>query len=369
MPVFLLLCFYIGYRLFGYLRQIFPKIKKIPFWLIYSIFPLCFMVSSYLPISPFAKLLSVIGYIYLSFFVFAFFLLVIADIVRLVLLLTHRLPPKGEKRRRLHIVSGSVVCGLLVTLVVGGMINAFSIRTTDYDIKINKQCSLQNLKLVAVSDIHLGYQIGSGHLADMVEEINAQNPDIVVIVGDIFDSSTDMVFDLSRAQEFFSEIKSKYGVFAVLGNHDVYTNKMEQFFSASNITLLKDESILIADSFYIVGRNDRNLLTGDRYGRAELSNIMKDTDKSKPVIVLDHRPQSFEEEKENGSDLVLSGHTHEGQIFPINLITDKIYTTDYGHGVYGDMQVIVTSGVGLWGPPVRIGTRAEIAAINVTFSD
>lgn len=327
------------------------------------------MICSYLPVSVFAKILTVIGNIYLGFFIFALFLLIPAEIVRLVLFLIHKLPPKGEKRRKLHIISGGVICALVASIVVGGMINAFTIRATNYDIEVKKQSNISGLKVVAISDIHLGYQIGTGYLKDMVEEINAQKPDIVLIVGDIIDSSTDMVFDLSRAQDVFGQIQSKYGVFAVLGNHDVYTNRMEQFFDESNITLLKDESVLIEDSFYVVGRNDRNLSTGDRYGRVELSEIMKNTDKTKPVIVLDHRPQSFEEAKKNGADLVLSGHSHEGQFFPINLITDKIYTTDYGYGVYGDTQVVVTSGVGLWGPPIRIGTRAEIAVINVRFSD
>lgn len=100
-----------------------------------------------------------------------------------------------------------------------------------------------------------------------------------------------------------------------------------------------------------------------------MSEIMKDLDKSKPIIVLDHRPQSFEEARENGADLVLSGHSHAGQVFPANLITKMVYTTDYGYGVYGDTQVVVTSGVGLWGPPIRVGTRAEIAVINVSFSN
>lgn len=368
MPVLLLIFYYVGYRLYGYLKQVFPKIKKIPFWVTYAIFPLCFLICSYLPISVFAKITTIIGNIYLSFLMFAIFLLIPAEIARLVLFLAHKLP-EGEKRRKMHIISGSVVCILLFTIVVGGMINAFTIRDTDYNIEIKKQCGINSLKIAAVSDIHLGYQIGSGYLKDIVEEINAQDPDIVLIIGDIFDSSTDMVFDLSRAKDVFGQIKSKYGTFAVLGNHDVYTKEMEQFFADSSITLLKDESVLIDNSFYIVGRNDRNLLTGDRYGRANLPEVMKDTDKTKPVIVLDHRPMSFDEAKENGADLVLSGHSHEGQVFPINLITKMVYTTDYGYGVYGDTQVVVTSGAGLWGPPIRIGTRAEIAVINIRFSN
>lgn len=369
LPVFFLLCFYIGYRLYGFLKQIFPKINKTAYWAAYAVFPLCFVVSAYLPVSEFAKILTVIGNLYIGFFVFSILLLVIAEAVRLILIIFHKLPPKGEKRRKLHIASGSVVCVLLLAILVGGTINAFTIRTTDYDIQIHKKCGLDSLKLVAVSDIHLGYQIGSGYLEDVVEEINAQKPDIVCIVGDIFDRSTDMVFDLSRAAEVFSRIQSKYGVFAVLGNHDVYTDVMEAFCAESSIILLKDESVLIADSFYIVGRNDRNLLTGDRYSRANMSEIVKDIDKAKPIIVLDHRPMSFEEEQENGADLVLSGHSHAGQVFPANLITKMVYTTDYGYGVYGDTQVVVTSGAGLWGPPLRIGTRAEIAAVNIRFSD
>lgn len=368
LPLFLLIFYYVGHRLYGFLKQFFPKIKKLPFFTVYAVFPLCFVIYSYLPVSVFAKIVTVIGNVYLSFFMFAIMLLVPAEVIRLILFLARRLP-QGEKRRKIHILAGSVICVLLVAIVCGGMINAFTIRATDYELEIKKQSGVGSLKIVAVSDIHLGYQIGSGHLENMVEKINAQNPDIVCIVGDIFDRSTDMVFDISEATKVLSRIQSKYGVFSVLGNHDVYTRVLEAFFAESNVTLLKNESVLIDDSFYIVGRNDRNILTGDRYGRVELSEIMKDLDKSKPIIVLDHRPQSFEEARENGADLVLSGHSHAGQVFPANLITKMVYTTDYGYGVYGDTQVVVTSGVGLWGPPIRVGTRAEIAVINVSFSN
>lgn len=367
--VLLPLIFYIGYRLLGFLRQIFPKIKAIPFWLVYAVFPGCFLVCSYLQISVFAKILTIIGYVYLSIFIFALLLLVPAEIVRLVLFTIKKLPPKGEKRRKLHIASGSVICTLLAVIIIGGIINAYSPRATEYAIEVKKQSSIENLKIVTVSDIHLGYQIGVGSIKKMVKKINAQHPDIVFLVGDNFDSSMDMVFDLSRVQDALGQIRSKYGVFAVLGNHDVYTERMAQFFAASNITLLKDESVLIDNSFYVVGRNDRNLQNGDRYGRAKLTEIMKDTDKTKPVIVLDHRPQAFDEAKENGADLVFSGHSHQGQFFPISLITDRIYTTDYGYDAYGDMQVIVTSGIGFWGPPVRIGTRSEVAVVNIRFSE
>lgn len=366
-PIVLLAAIYTGIRLYGFLKLFFHNLRKLFFWGIYLLFPFSLILSVFLPVSALDKFLTNIGFLYASFLLIAVMILVLAELIRFVLLLTHKLPKKDEQKRKAHITVGLTVCLIIAFLLGGGVINEKIIDTTTYDVSINKTNAVGNLKIVEVADIHLGYQESAAKVRRMVESINAQNPDIVFFVGDTFNGSMREVFDLNPAKVALTGIKSKYGVFACLGNHDLYTPDLDGFFVDCNITLLKDEAVLIQDSLYVVGRNDRNLETGDRGDRKALSELLKDADKTKPVIVLDHRPDEQEDAVANGADLLLCGHSHAGQTFPITLITKQVYELDYGIGKFGDMTMIVTSGAGLWGPPARIGTDSEIVAINMSF--
>ena len=166
----------------------------------------------------------------------------------------------------------------------------------------------------------------------------------------------------------FSNIKSKYGTFATLGNHDVLTKEEDtivDILKENSITVLRDESVLINDDFYIIGRDD---ITVNRYGkedRATLEGLTKDLDSSKPLIVIDHNPQYINESLNANIDLQLSGHTHKGQILPGNLVTNKIFEVDYGYLKKDNLNVIVSSGYGTWGPPLRLGSRSEIVQIKL----
>ena len=304
----------------------------------------------------------------MGFLIIAIMLLAAAELVRAFLHIIRKLPEKGAKRRRAHIISGFSIIIISIIVFTAGIINASEVDTTEYSVEIKKSCSAGDLRVVQLADIHIGYQQSTDKIKRVVEAVNAQNPDVVVISGDVFDGGLDEVFDLTRIKSEISKINTKYGVFACLGNHDMFTPALETFFSECGITLLTDEAVLVADSFYVVGRNDRNLETFRREDREELSEIIRGIDKTKPIIVLDHRPQSIEESAENGVDLLLCGHSHAGQTFPITLITHSIYEVNYGLAVFGDMSMVVTSGTGLWGPPTRIGTDSEIVVIDVRFS-
>ncbi len=371
LPILLLGSAYTGVRLRGFLKLFFPNMKRYVFWLVFSFFPLCFLTSNLLGVSVAAKILSNIGYIFLGVLMYAFLVLVAIDLVRIFVFAIKKITNKeltAKVKRATHIATGSAACILVAVVVVGGYINANIIKTAEYDVEINKAAQADELKVVAVSDLHLGYQIGASLTERAVKKINQQNPDMVVIVGDIFDGDMDKVFDLEEIKGILAEIKTKYGVFAVLGNHDRYSVKLEAFLSDSGITLITDNSLLINDSFYLVGRNDRNYIGGARNDREQLKDIMEDVDRTKPIIVLDHRPDSIDETKNSGADLLLCGHSHKGQVFPANLITKRVYSTDYGYAEYDDLKMIVTSGAGYWGPPLRVGSESEIAVINIKFT-
>ena len=257
---------------------------------------------------------------------------------------------------------------IIVFILVGfGIWNAQNQVVTNYEVNINKDAGeITSLNVVMISDVHMGITIKENGVNKMVNSINELNPDIVLFCGDIFDENTPTKLK-EYSREAFKNIKSKYGVYDITGNHEYSAGDLSEtisYFEDANIKFLQDESIKIADSFYIVGRNDpaNKRVTGQEV--KPLSDILKDVDKSLPIIVLNHRPENLEEAETENVDLQLSGHTHNGQIFPGNLVTNYLNEKDYGHLIKDNFNLIVSSGYGTWGPPMRIGSKSEIVNIK-----
>ena len=219
----------------------------------------------------------------------------------------------------------------------------------------------------------------------MVEKINAENADLVVIAGDIFDNEWEAVQEPARMAKILRGIKSRYGVYACYGNHDIEepilagftfrqsapkasSPEMDAFLTAAGIRLLRDEGVLIEDSFYLYGRADARRPGAGITKRETPREITANMDKSKLIIVLDHQPRELAALAAAGVDLDLCGHTHDGQMFPGNLVVRPFWENFYGYLKKGDMHNIVTSGVGLFGPNMRVGTKAEICPITVHFA-
>ena len=239
--------------------------------------------------------------------------------------------------------------------------------------------------MVLVSDIHLGYNIGAKHLQRMVDKINAEQPDVVVIAGDFFDNDYDAVREPEKDIEILSGIQSKYGVYACFGNHDIKEKilagftfgwndpekasdpRMDEFVVKAGITLLQDEYVKIADSFYLYGRPDAEKPGRGIAERKTPEELMAEMTGDLPVIVIDHEPRELQELADAGVDLDLCGHTHDGQMYPGKILTDIYWENPCGYLQKGQMQNIVTSGVGVFGPNMRVGTNAEICSIQITF--
>jgi len=220
-----------------------------------------------------------------------------------------------------------------------------------------------------VSDVHMGIEINENGVYEMVKSINKLNPDIVLFCGDIFDENTPKKLK-EYSRETFKNIKSKYGVYDITGNHEYGAGNLSEtisYFEDANIKFLKDEQIKVANSFYVVGRNDPANKRATGQDVAPLKDIMKDVDKSLPIIVLNHRPEGLVEAEREGVDLQLSGHTHNGQIFPGNLVTNYLNEKSYGYLKKDNFNLIVSSGYGTWGPPMRVGSISEIVNIKVNF--
>lgn len=260
---------------------------------------------------------------------------------------------------------------LVVLFFVCGFYKAFHEKIVNYEINIDKKnTDLKELNVVMVSDIHLGKFIGCSRLENMVTKINELNADIVILAGDIIDGDIEP-FKENNMADIISNLKSKYGTFAVLGNHEFMSGKpteVANLYEEAGITVLRDDAITIDNQFCIIGRED---LASEEYyqkSRQPLSNLISNVDTALPVIIVDHQPADLEEGVGTGADLQLSGHTHKGQVFPGNLITKKIYELNWGYKKKGFFNVIVTSGYGTCALPVRIATNSEIVNIKLNLN-
>lgn len=285
-----------------------------------------------------------------------------------------------------------LICTLLIIALTGatsiyGIINAKIVRTTEYEITINKDGgNFKEMTIAMFGDPQFGYNIGEYHLKQAVDIINKNDVDIVCVVGDIFDNQYSAIKHPDKLIELFNQIKSKYGMYAVLGNHDVEepilcgftfndddienklaSKKMLDFIKKSGMVLLYDENVIINDSVNLYGRADQERPNLGNITRKESGDIFKEVDTTKPLFVLDHEPREYDELEKAGVDLMMAGHTHDGQLWPTKIATDIIWENAYGLWVKNAFHAITTSGLGLFGPNMRVGTIAEVCIIHVKF--
>ena len=345
---------------FNSINKISKKIFWIAFWILSSSYIISMMLNKYLPYSL-SNLLSLIGSYWL--FLLMFTLLTFP----IILLANFILKKSSISSNKIYKVETLSMTLIFVVLLIIGNYNAKNSYVKSYDIDIEKLDLENSLNVVVVSDIHLGNIVKNKRLKSMVKEVNELNPDLIIIAGDIIDSNIEPVLKNNMLVEF-SNLKSKYGTFATLGNHDIFTREEDKIVSIlkkNSITVLRDDVTLIDDKFYIIGRDDIAINSLNNYSRADLSELTKDLDKSKPLIVIDHNPKNINDSLNADIDLHLSGHTHKGQIIPANLITNKLFEVDYGYLKKDNLNVVVSSGYGTWGPPLRLGSRSEIVQINL----
>ena len=252
-----------------------------------------------------------------------------------------------------------ILAFMVVTFVGGNLWYHHKVRVP---LSIQVEKPMKPIKIVGISDLHLGYTIGKKELGKWVDMINAEKPDIVLIAGDIIDSNVVPV-EQQKMYEELSRLNAPLGVYSCLGNHDYYadTLKSEAFMQKAGIHLLKDEAVLVNNEFYVVGRDDRNNETN----RKSVVELTKGLDHSKPILLLDHQPYHLDRSEAAGVDFQLSGHTHRGQVFPLNWVTDYVYEKSWGYLQKGNTHIYVSSGIGLWGGKFRIGTQSEYVVIEM----
>jgi hypothetical protein len=262
-----------------------------------------------------------------------------------------------------------VAVGVVAIIVFAGYINALNPRIRTLNLNIPKKANgPKTVNLAVVSDIHLGTIVGSSRFNRIVEKINQLNPDIVILPGDIVDEDLGPVIKQNLG-EMLRNLKSQYGVIAVTGNHEYIggVEKACKYLADHNVLVLRDSVLKVNDNFFIVGREDRSIRGFTGKQRKPLEELMAQVNKSYPIILLDHQPLNLSQAVVNGADLQISGHTHHGQIWPLNYITNLIYEVSWGYKKKGNTQIYVSSGAGTWGPPMRIGTIPEIVNIKLSF--
>jgi len=226
---------------------------------------------------------------------------------------------------------------------------------------------LHGLRLVQLTDMHIGLTIGRDFVEDVVRKVNALGPDIVAITGDLIDGSVD---DLGPAVAPLGEIRAKLGTYFVTGNHEYYSgaDSWLVFLQSLGIKALRNEHVELTkngETIHLAGVDD---WSAHRFGNghgADMARAMEGRDANKPVVLLAHQPVQFDEAREHGVDLQISGHTHGGQIFPFGLLTRLAQPFVSGLHRRGDSQIYVSSGTGYWGPPMRIAAPAEITLIEL----
>ena len=393
-PAYLAVCAYILFRTIHWIQVLHSIFQNV--WvcrgigLIYFFVVFSILIAFMAPASGFRRFMKLLSNYWLGVLVYTIMTVGIADGLRL--LIKYPLKNVAFPGRELLFsnvgtaVVGAVCAVIITTVSIYGMINAGNIQTTKYDISIDKKAGkLDSLNVVLIADLHLGYNIGCRQMEKMVERINAQNPDLVVVAGDIFDNEYEALENPDRLAAILRGIQSKYGVYACYGNHDIQEKilagftfggkekkessvKMDEFLEKSGITLLRDEYVLIDDSFYLYGRPDYERPGRGIDERKSPQEITEDLDLSLPVLVIDHEPRELQELADAGVDADLCGHTHDGQLFPGNLTIKLMWENACGYLKKGNMHSIVTSGVGLFGPNMRVGTKSEICDIMMHFN-
>lgn len=252
-----------------------------------------------------------------------------------------------------------LVAGCMIGLTLYGNHQYHQKKRVEYSVITEKDLT-ETYTIVALSDLHLGHLVKTDELAEWVDLINQENPDFVLLLGDIIDHSLHSI-DFNAIKAEFDRIESRFGVYGVLGNHEYIESRTANiaFLQALGIQLLIDEGTIINDELYLIGRDDRT-----HYERHRLEELLPDHI-DKPIIVMDHQPFGVEEVAKHPITLQLSGHTHRGQIWPYSWLTEKIYHLTHGMETINNSTFIVSSGIGIWGAKIRIGTESEYLVIRL----
>lgn len=308
-----------------------------------------------------------IGTTWMLFVLYMAMILIVIDLLFVVHKRKPFLPPAIHSRQE-RTKAGWFIFSLFVVIVLLSYGNykfhhpSVERRTVAID---KKAGNIDSLKIVFAGDLHLGYLIDKPYARKYVNLIMEQNPDLILFTGDVVDAEIKPLIN-QRMDEELRRLHASLGVYGCTGNHEYRYEAEEKiaWLNHSGITMLRDSAVLIDSAFYIVGREDLMAPV-----RKPLEQILREQhmDRALPFIVLNHNPIDLDEEAYSGADIALYGHTHRGQFFPANFLSDMLFEVSHGYKKKDNTNFFVTSGLGLAGPQYRIGTQSEIVVMTVNF--
>ena len=391
-PIYLLFQAYILLWLYAWADSCSPALHslffRIPVTVLYLFFAVSPLTGFLITKEPLHHFLRVISNYWLGTLEYILLFIITFDVIRRVtghsFFMKYRYPAMLHTMPKNLVIFGGFAIGLILMVSIYGVLHARRVYVRQDPVVIEKSSSLPGLKIALIADLHLGYNSTKSHVRKIVDTINSQNVDLVCIAGDLFDNDYDAIKDPDKVADILSDIKSRYGTYACWGNHDVSEKilagftfpqketivrdgRFTEFLHHAGITMLEDETVCIDNAFYLVGRRDKDMAKKEQLLRKTFSEITEPLDPSLPIIVMDHQPGELSEASDAGVDLDLSGHTHDGQMFPANLVVHFLWENACGVLKKGAMTSIVTSGAGVWGPAMRVGTNNEVVIANVSF--
>ncbi|MDO4616984.1 MAG: metallophosphoesterase [Lachnospiraceae bacterium] len=396
LPFYLLLNIWILVMFLRWIGITIPPLRslifRIPFTIVFLFCTVSMGIAFFLPVGELQKYLKYLGNIWIGVDIFTLLVIVPLGVIRLIAFLVRKRNGHSFKESRksfrktiLYRFTGLLVTGIVIGSTVYGVYHGRDIQINHYEVDINKDGgSIDSLNAVLIGDIHMGYNVGVNHVQQMVDKINALDPDIILVAGDIFDNEYEALDDPEQLIAILKTMQAKYGVYSVYGNHDIQEKilagftfsqeaekaadeRMDAFIEEVGWHHLRDQVEVVADSFTIIGRADEERPGRGIDERADIEELMEEVDQTKPVIVLDHEPKELKEQAMAGVDLCLNGHVHDGQVLPGKYLMKLLWLNSCGYKQIGYMHSIVTSGVGIWGPPMRVGTDSEICQITINF--
>ena len=349
----------------------------LPPYLLFSLIP---VLGAFLPDSGFKFAMQAAGNIWLGFYIYFGWIL-------MTLMIPLEIARKIRRGRgaRLHGAALGLSLAVSVGLVCYGLAHAQQTTVSRMELTLGDPAAeKKEMRLALIADLHLSVNSRLSTTKRMVELLNAEEPDAVLIAGDVFTSSYGGLRDPEGYARELSGIRSKYGVYSVYGNHDVEealfggfpispvseafrTPEMDAFLRDCGFTVLSDEGVLLGEDVQLFGRLDLDKSGDGTSDHLSPARLLEGADRTRPVLVLQHEPKEFRALKEAGADAALCGHTHNGQIWPGNLLVPFFNENAYGYKLVDALHTVVTSGVGYYGPPMRIGTDSEILMLTLRY--
>ena len=338
------------------------QIFTFTFIVLVALFPVTEIIHHF-PAYTFVEYALLVGYYYLPVMLYCFLLYIIVDGVLLLNRFVKLIPMHVLTSQKFRLILFGVILLTTSGIVIKGVYNFNHTQIQKYTIGVEKRATkMEHVRIAMAADFHFSEITDTDFITQFIEKINSIHPDIVLLAGDIVES------DKSNAKMVFFEeqlrkIDSKYGVYAIEGNHDIYSQKNSyHFLENANIKIIRDTVFKIDNSFQLIGRRDRHYKN-----RKLVADLVATTNDSLPVFLLDHQPYNLENSYNSTIDVQFSGHTHHGQLFPLNFITEWIYDISWGYKKIENTHFFVTCGAQGWGPQVKTGSQSEIIQVDIDF--